>query len=159
MSLPVWAPSPDEVAAILRARTRGPESRDAAVAGEQGRWSDTTRPTLVQVQELIELACREVQAAFAGREPCTDQLRGSAGMAAAYRAAMLIETSYHPEVTRGDDTAFDALRQLYDQAIRQVADAVVRLCPLDDGLVDRSIPLTPIGRGVRQPLIGRETVW
>ena len=160
MPAPDWAPSVAQVAAILRARTRGPGSRDAVSAMEQGTFTESTRPTADQVTGLIETACGDVQLEFPGREPCTPQLASSATTAATYRAAQLVEVSYFPEATRGEGSAFESLEKLAERAMTKVGAAIVAGCPLvgdapdDDGGV-----LAPAGRGPCRPLIGLETVW
>jgi len=131
MTPPSWAPTTDQVAALLRARTRGPGSRDAATAAEQGRFTDATRPTDDQVAELIELACNELLAALRGHTLCTTNLELAATTAAAYRAAMLVEISYHPEATNGDRTAFSALSELWSDARDALAETSGALCPLE----------------------------
>lgn len=147
MALPDWAPSAGQVAAILRARTRGDESIAAASASEIGTFTDATRPTLTQVTELIEMACGDVAASFMGREPCTDGLRGAAGSAAAYCAAQLVEVSYYPEDTRGEGSAFEALERLASRAMDNVAAAVIERCPFTPGDdTDDGGPLRPVGR-------------
>lgn len=161
MAAPLWAPSVGQVAAILRARTRGKETIAASSAREQGTFTATTRPTAAQVTELIELACGDVAAKFAGRSPCTDSLRISAASAAAYRAAQLVEISYFPERASGEGTAFAALGELWRDAAASVAAAVVESCPLDNDPdpSDDGGALAPSGRGPCGPLIGRKTVW
>lgn len=129
MSLPVWAPSADQVAAILRARTRGTGSRDAASAMEQGRWTETTRPTIEQVQGLIETACGDVQLALRGRTLCTTDLASSATTAAMYRTCMLIETSYGSSA-RGADSVYGGLRDMWDETSKALRESTAVQCPL-----------------------------
>jgi hypothetical protein len=155
VDIPMWAPLPSHVAAILRARTRGIASRDAQVAGEQDAFTSLTRPTYNQVTELIGLAVGDLSGLMAGRTPCTDELTLAAGSAAAYRAAMLVEISYFPEQTNSDQTAFKALSKLWDDASKSVAKAVVARCPLTPGGSDLSG--MPIGRvPVRCPTTWQE---
>lgn len=132
MATPDWAPTTDHIAAILHARTRGRGSIAATAAGEQGRFTATTRPTLEQVRTLIDFACADVAVKFAGRSPCTDALSDAAATAAAYRTAQLVEISYFPERSGGEGTAFAALGELFDDAAAAVAAAITAGCPLDD---------------------------
>lgn len=132
MAAPDWAPRPEQVAALMHSRTRGRDSIAARAAREQGEFTSATRPTLDQVERLIELACNDVAVAFAGRTPCTDTLAAAAGTAAAYRTAQLVEASYAPERTNHLGLAHDAFRDLADDAIAAVAAAIVAGCPLDE---------------------------
>jgi hypothetical protein len=131
MEAPDWMPEPDQVAAVLRARTRGRGSIGAASAAEQGSFTATTRPTAAQVGELIELATTELCGRFAGRSPCTDVLRGAAQVAAVYRAAQLVELSYFPEQVGAAGGAYAALGELWTEAAAAVTAGVEAGCPLD----------------------------
>jgi hypothetical protein len=152
-----WAPTVDQVAAILRARTRGTASRDAATAGEQDTFTANTRPTANQVRELIGIAVGDLLSMMGGRSPCNQALQSSAQAACVYRAAQLVETSYYPEQTSGDDTAFAALQKMWDGSAKAVVAAVVDQCPLTVGGSD--LDGLPIGRIPDAPLIGRRTIW
>jgi hypothetical protein len=132
MAAPDWAPTPDQVAALMHSRTRGRDTIAALGACEQGRFTTATRPSLEQVNRLIELACNDVAVAFAGRTPCTDTLRAAAGTAAAYRTAQLVEASYAPERTNHLGLAHELFGTLAADAIRAVAAAVTAGCPLDE---------------------------
>jgi hypothetical protein len=141
---PPYRPTVEQVAAVLRARTRGPASRDASVAGEQGTFTATTRPTYTQVQELIDIAVGELVGVMKGHAPCTAALETSAGSAATYRAAQLVEVGYYQEQTGDSDTtAFKALDKLWMSASKTVATAVVAQCPLVPG---GDVSGLPIGR-------------
>ncbi|HST43096.1 MAG TPA: hypothetical protein VLK58_26455 [Conexibacter sp.] len=132
MATPVWAPTADQVAALMHSRTRGRDSIAATAAREQGRFTANTRPSETQVRNLIELACNDVAVAFAGRSPCTATLEAAAGTAAAYRTAQLIEASYAPERTNHLGLAHRVFGELAADAIRAVALAVASGCPLDE---------------------------
>jgi hypothetical protein len=151
-----WAPSLLTVAAILRARTRGPASRDATIAGEQGVFTATTRPTANEVLELIAIACGELAGMMQGRTPCTTELTLSAASAAAYRTAQLVEVSYYPEQTNAEQSAFRALDQMWGQASRTVALAVNEQCPITPG---GGLGGDPLGRVPLYVPIGWGTRW
>lgn len=155
---PAYRPTVDQVAAILRARTRGIASRDATIAGEQGTFTATTRPTAKQVQELIDVAVGELAGMMGGRTPCTMRLESSASAAAAYRAAQLVEVSYYPEqtATSEDATAFKALATLWKDASKSVSDAVIANCPLTPG---GTLAGVPIGRTPLYERLGWGTRW
>jgi hypothetical protein len=144
---PAWVPTLDQLAAILRARTRGTSSRDANVAGEQDMFTTTTRPTRAQALEIIDIAVDEAFALTEGRAPCSDRLARSFRVAALYRAAMLIEASYAPEQTNGDTSAFTAFKEMWESLSQSVASAIIEQCPLTDGdpNVD-DLTGVPIGR-------------
>jgi len=126
-------PTVAQVAAILRARTRGPASRDASVAGEHGTFDATTRPTYAQVEELITLGVGEVASALQGREPCTDGLLTAATTSVAIWAALFVEIGYYQEQTNGDQTAAKALEKQWEGSITRLAAAVAARCPLTAG--------------------------
>lgn len=142
-----WVPTVAQVAAILRARTRGVGSRDATVAGEHDVFDTTTRPTYAQVEELICIAVDEMLGLTEGRAPCSTGLSGSFRAAALYRAAMLVETSYAPEQTNGDTTAFKALESMWASASKSAAAAIIEQCPVTSGDTDPDhLAGVPIGR-------------
>lgn len=155
-----WEPTPERIAAMLRARTRGAASRDAGIAGEQGTFTSTTRPTADQVAELIGIACDDLAMTFAGREPCTDQLATAASTAAAYRTCQLIEASYFPEQTNGEATAFSAFKDLYASAAATVAAAITDRCPLipNPNIPDGDTSAAALYNGCDFPYVG-EQAW
>jgi hypothetical protein len=105
MSAPDYLPSTDDVATLLRARTKDDNGT------ELGKWTADTRPTDDEVARLIALAARElVPPDFAG--PCTR----SAQSAITYHAACLIELSYFPEQVRSDRSPYEELKALADAA-------------------------------------------
>jgi hypothetical protein len=109
MSTPAldWLCTPDDVAALLRARTKDSNG------DELGTWTDDTRPTEAEVETLIALAGQYVNGAVGGViDPCA----GSATSACALRAALLVELSYFPEQVRSDRSPYPELRELYDSA-------------------------------------------
>lgn len=107
MSTIDWLPSSDDVAAILRARTKDDNGR------ELGVWTDATRPTGPEVDVLIAQAADFVAAAIGG---VPDRCAGAAGAAVLLRAAMLVELSYFPEQVRSDRSPYPELKELYDTA-------------------------------------------
>lgn len=88
IDLPSWAPTPASVAALLMARTVDEDGI------ERGTWTSATRPTLNQVQTLLEFAILEVEDSL--RYAVTDARHDDAARLAALRAAVLIEGSYFP---------------------------------------------------------------
>src|SRR5215468_1894908 len=85
--------TPEDVATLIRTRTKDSNGM------ELGYWDDTTRPTLVQVEEAIDLAVTEVYSVVNSvNDPCV----GAARALVAVGAAAIIERSYFPEQSRSD---------------------------------------------------------
>lgn len=110
-------PSGEAVAALLHARTM---DRDG---NELGVFGDNTRPTGAQAAALAAQAAGDV-AARIGYGLLADPLSGLATNVAAIRAAMLIELSYFPEQSAGDQSPYEQLRALYEQQLGFLSDAV-----------------------------------
>ena len=85
-------------------------------------WSDETRPTLPQVQEIIDMAVEQMTSAVGADVPLACQ-RGARGTCALL-AAMLIELSYWPEQARSDRSAYHEYKDLYDKQIALVQECV-----------------------------------
>lgn len=145
--LDAWVPTAAQVAALLRARTRGVSSRDAQIAGEQDAFTATTRPTLAQVNEIIGIALGDMYGLTEGRSPCTTRLSDSFRTAALYRACQIIEASYFPEQTNTDQTAFDGFQKMWESASK-VAASIIDQCPLpgEDPTDPTDLHGYPIGR-------------
>jgi hypothetical protein len=100
--------TPDDVAALLTARTKDAAGR------ELGVWTDDTRPTAEQVQERIEIA-RALVLGPVGEVP--DRCRVSAEATVALRAAMLTEAAFWPEQTQSNQSTYERLREMYAEAL------------------------------------------
>lgn len=107
----VWLPASQQVADLLRARTKDNDGR------ELGSWSETTRPTEYEVWGLIETAAGDVLVAV-------DMLRrdypdedGIARGLCAKRTAMLIELSYFPEQAAAAGSIYSEYRQQYNDGV------------------------------------------
>lgn len=111
MSVPpeslAWTPTPDDLAALLRARTKDDNGT------ELGEWTDDTRPTLAEVQALIDMAAGELVGVDGPGDACASRCRA----AVAYRTACLIELSYFPEQVRSDRSPYTELKELADTAL------------------------------------------
>ncbi len=105
-----FLPDPVDVAALLPARTYIDDG------GEVGLFNTETRPTEGQVQTLIYSAGNEV-AARIGQTIEDDMLRAFARELVAIRAAMGVEIGYFPEQTNLDESAYDKLKELYDEGL------------------------------------------
>lgn len=107
--------TPDDVAALLTARTKDGEGN------ELGGWTDQTRPTYDEVQTRIDIARSLIQdEAGAIPEQC---LRGSESTVALL-AAMLTEAAFWPEQTQSNQSTYERLRELYLEARIGLANCV-----------------------------------
>jgi hypothetical protein len=146
-----WAPEVADVAALIRARTkvRGGE--------ELGTFTDTTIPTAEEVENLIDKAVRRV-ASKIGVAPCNEDLEADAKDSAALYAAMLVEQSYYPEQTRPDQSAFKSMQSLFNDAIKDLADAVRATCAgSDEG--GPGVGVVPKDSFPAGDLVGWRTAW
>lgn len=109
-------PSVEDVAALLRARTKDAEGR------EVGTFNDETRPNAEQVELHIDAALGLVSL----RIPLTvpEQWQPAVATLVAYRAALRIEKSYFPEQVRTDRSAYDQLREEYLDDLRALEEAL-----------------------------------
>lgn len=102
-------PTVAEVSRLIRARTKDDGGHEVGV------FNAETRPTDVQVQDLIILAEGDVLSQT-GRT--LDELQaGSAKSLVALRAAMFVELSYWPEQVRSDRSAYEEYKRLYDEGL------------------------------------------
>lgn len=105
-----WWPSPDDVAAILRARTKPSDGQS-----HLGVFNANTRPTADEVEALISQVGGQINAVFAAAE-IPETSWEAAKQAAVLKTAYLIELSYFPE--QGEETSpSTALRILSDAAM------------------------------------------
>lgn len=114
--MPEWDPSVADVAALIRARTKPRDGQSYT-----GTFNDATNPTEAQVQELVDQAVGEVEART-GTVPDAQEPR--AGNVAAIYAAMLVELSYFPEQINTDQSPYDRLKELYDEAITGLIESI-----------------------------------
>lgn len=121
MAEATFSPTVDDVAALIRARTKIPGG------GEAGTFTDNTRPTKAEVERIIEQAVDHV-AAGVGGEPCNAQLVQSATAAASLLAAVIIETSYWPEQAEARGSAAARLEKLFDTRMKSLTAAVAEEC-------------------------------
>jgi hypothetical protein len=141
-----WKPNVDQVAAMLRARTQDDQMQ------EVGTFTDATRPTDVQVQELINSASAAF-AAEAGGEPCTETLGLAAQGHIALTAAMLVELSYFPEQVASSRSPFDQLKELWDAQHEGIVSAVSFSCGSGQS------PGTDGGGGMAMPRWSYDEPW
>jgi hypothetical protein len=116
-----WAPTVEEVAALIRARTKVPGAREA------GTFNDQTRPTRAEVETLIGQAVDHVSAAIGG-DPCNHRLEQSAQAAAAMLTAILIESSYWPEQAEARGSTASRLESLFDKRMKTLTASIAEEC-------------------------------
>jgi hypothetical protein len=109
-------PSVADVALLIRARTKDADGR------EVGTFTDETRPTDVQVEEHISAAVALLSPRWP--VPIDDSYYLAVQRLTAYRAAMQIEKSYFPEQVRSDRSAYDQLREEYQDDLAALMDAL-----------------------------------
>jgi hypothetical protein len=114
--IPWPLPTPDDVAALLRARTKDADGH------ELGVFTDTTRPTADQVDELIALAYGDVSSQTGAY--LDDRTAPAAQSMVALRAAMFVELSYFPEQVRSDRSAYPEYERLYTAGMTALGDAI-----------------------------------
>lgn len=100
------APTPDQVAQLLRARTKNSSGE------EVGAWTSDTRPTLAEINGIIATAVNDLASSIGPVVP--DACSSGATGTAALLAAMLVELSYYPEQVRSDRSAYQEYKALYD---------------------------------------------
>lgn len=106
-------PTPANVAALLRARTKD------GGGNELGEWTEETRPTLVQVDEALVLAAGVVEARVGAP---VDACASSFAVAVCFEAACMIEKSYFPEQVESGRSHYDQLRAEADAVLDGVRE-------------------------------------
>lgn len=91
---PVLPLTIDNVATLLRSRT-------LADGEEAGTFNDETNPTGTEAARFLAIAAQDVDGRIGRWVP--DNFRGRRNQAAAFRAAGLIEASYHPDETADEE--------------------------------------------------------
>lgn len=108
-----WPATPNDVAALLRARTQ--DNTDE----EQGEWTEDTRPTLAEVERLLAMAQSIVMGQTGPLTPeilicvSADEIMIQAATTVALLAAMLVELSYFPEQVQSSRSAYEQYRDLF----------------------------------------------
>lgn len=115
---PVPWPLPEttDVAALLRARTKDNDGH------ELGVWTDATRPTDAEVEELIAMAYGDVSTQTGAY--LDDRLAVEAQAMVALRAAMFVELSYFPEQVRSDRSAYPEYERMYAAGMLALGEAI-----------------------------------
>ena len=109
------SPTVDDVAAIIRARTKDSNGN------EIGTFTDETRPTSAQAQEAIDHQVTLLHTKVGTVGPGCSAV---AQMCAAYGAAAEIELSYFPEQARSDRSPYTYLVARYDEYLNGLVACV-----------------------------------
>jgi len=122
---PLAKPTPDDVATLLRARTKDLDG------SELGVFTDATRPTADEVQRIIDLAYAEVT----GRAGVYIGSRCAEGAKSlvVIRAAAWVELSYWPEQIRSDRSVYAELIDQWTTGILALLECVQGNLPGDAG--------------------------
>jgi len=126
-----WRPTVDDVAALVRARTK-----DASM-NEVGTFTSATRPTDAEVEQLITNGCAKV-AALVGWDFPADAYAEATHLASIV-AACEVELSYWPEQVRADRSAFAQLWQLWTEDRDAFVSYVSQITPPGEGGVAAKI--------------------
>lgn len=124
---PAWAPTIDEVAALVASYTReyaGGYQRpgDAAQAGrERSTFTASTDPTLEQVEEYVRVACQEVLGRV-GVDPLPDRLHGLAHTAARWHACASVSAKRQPTQAGDNDGLYRAFVSNYTASLRELSE-------------------------------------
>ena len=118
----VWRPTVDDVAALLRARTKD------AQMNEVGTFTDKTRPTDVEVEQLITNGCAKIASLVGWDIPGDAQ--AEATHLASIIAACEVELSYFPEQVRSDRSPYPQLWALFQDDRDSFIQHVASLSPV-----------------------------
>jgi hypothetical protein len=116
-----WRPAVDDVAALIRARTKD------ASGNELGTFTDKTRPTDAEVELLITNGCAKI-ASYVGWELHVDAQAEALHLAAIVTACE-VELSYWPEQVRSDRSPFTQLWEMFVYDIGPFANYAAALAP------------------------------
>jgi hypothetical protein len=95
-----WYPSLEDVAALLRARTK------TRMGGEVGMFTADTRPTDIEVRRLMSFAAVDMAPCIGDPDTLPVKYHEPLSLVVAMKTAMLIELSYFPEQVAQDRSAY-----------------------------------------------------
>lgn len=102
-----WYPSLEDVAALLRARTK------TRMGGEVGMFTADTRPTDLEVRRLMSFAAVDMAPCIGDPATVPVQYHEPLSLVVAIKTAMLIELSYFPEQVAQDRSAYAEYERLH----------------------------------------------
>jgi hypothetical protein len=115
-------PEKPEVGAVIRARTLAGDDDPDNPGEEQGTFTVYTRPTGSEADDLIDQAAMEVSLRLPTE--MTDLTTSYARRLISIRAATLIELAYWPESTNDENSTYQNLKQLFDEGMVVLNDAL-----------------------------------
>lgn len=118
-----WAPTVDDVGALLRARTKDSHGN------EVGTFTADTRPTREQVESIIGRVVSDLADSITDPSltPLPDRLAGSATRVAVLMAAAEIELSYFPEQVATGRSPYAQYRELLGDRTAALHNALADL--------------------------------
>jgi hypothetical protein len=131
-------PTVDQVALLLRARTKDSQGN------EVGTFDSDTRPTDDQVEEQIDAAMGLVGIRAPSTANMTSEQVTAFQALVAYRAALRIEKSYFPEQVRTDRSAYTQLREEYLDDLAAFLEAMSSSGANDPGYA-YDVQMMPVG--------------
>jgi hypothetical protein len=160
-----WPATPDDIAALLRARTQ--DGSDVEV----GAWTADTRPTYMEVERILSMTQSMVlgQTGSLDNLMCdtADDVRAQAATAVALLGAMFVELSYFPEQVASNRSAYEQYAALWQtfmpQLVASVAECAAGVVEPDPGVGQDgavSVPAAswafPLDAG---GMVGWQTKW
>jgi hypothetical protein len=115
-----WAPTVDDVAALLHARTQSGAAHEGVALGDElGTFNADTRPTATEVRYLIAFAVSDVKSRVGTdiSETWWDEARRLTSL----QAAALVEASYFPGEIDTDRSAYRQFTAMYLSGIDALA--------------------------------------
>lgn len=112
-------PTVDEIGSLLTARTS-----DSA-GDELGTFTGATRPTNLQVEELIDMAVADVASRIGADIP--EAYWPDARRLAGLQAAALVESSFFPREISADSSAYRQYTAMYISAVERLTARVTFL--------------------------------
>jgi hypothetical protein len=116
-----WRPTVDDVAALIRARTKD------ASGNEVGTFTPATRPTDAEVEQLITNGVAKI-ASYVGWTLPADA-EPEASHLSAIVTACEVELSYWPEQVRNDRSAYQQLWAMFQANVATFAEFVSAIAP------------------------------
>lgn len=134
----------------MRTRTKN------RLGNELGEFTEETKPTLEAAEKILETATSKVVGKIGTAEPCSDELAGDAAACIHLLAAMMIELTYFPEQVDSNRSPYEKYKELYDEDLATLTEAVAEQCGTGTGEADDGsiLPLWNYGNG---PLLGNRT--
>lgn len=111
MALIDWTPSPSDVGAVLRARTKD------KLGNELGTFTDDTRPTDEQVVEIIETSVADIEGQV---HTVPEDLQPLARRVAALGAACDVELTHFQEQINTNRSPYEQLKKRYDELLKRL---------------------------------------